>query len=260
VLAIGIALVARRARALTPDGAVAAAFMGTVAVAAGWGWGILLVAFFLSSTALSRLGASAKAERTGAIVAKGGERDAMQVVANGGVFALAALLALSDTLRAAADASTDARWIALGAGALAAAASDTWATEVGTLAGGTPRALRGWRRVAPGTSGAVSLAGTLAALAGAGAIALHVRVLGWPGDVALAVLAGGVAGSTVDTLLGATIQARRRCPRCDAPTERAVHRCGTATVADGGLAWLDNDLVNLACTIAGGLLAWSLAR
>ena len=62
--------------------------------------------------------------RTASIVAKGGERDAMQVLANGAMFAGAAFAMV---LR------PDTRWIALGAGALAASAADTWATEIGTL-------------------------------------------------------------------------------------------------------------------------------
>ena len=244
-----MAAAAWRVRALAGSGAVAATMVGAVAVGAGWGWGALLVLYFVLSSALSRLGAEAKARRTGDVVAKGGARDALQVLANGLPFAAAAVAAML---------APDPRWALAGAGALAASAADTWATEVGTLLGGTPRSVIGGRPVPPGTSGAVSAAGSLAMVAGALVVALLARVLGWPPAVVPAALVGGVAGAVADTLLGATLQARRRCPRCDASTERIVHGCGTTTRPAGGLPWLDNDLVNLLASAVGGAvaLAW----
>lgn len=240
-----VALLAHRVGSLSATGAVAAAGVGTAAVMAGWGWGALLVLFFVTSTALSRAGAEAKAMRTAAVVAKGGARDAVQVLANGGAFALLAVAAgitASQPLAAAA------------AGALAAATADTWATEVGTLAGGTPRSVRGWRAVPPGTSGAVSLAGTVALVAGAAVIAIAATLLHltrWP----LAVAAGGAAGALADTVLGGMVQQRRWCDACERATERRVHDCGRATRHSGGVAWLDNDAVNAGATVVGALVA-----
>jgi uncharacterized membrane protein len=62
-----------------------------------------------------------------------------------------------------------------------------------------------------------------------------------------------------DSLLGATVQARYRCRRCGAPAEGAAH-CGEPAQHAGGLAWLDNDGVNLAATSAGALVAAALVR
>ena len=249
LLALAIALLARRAGSLAPSGAAAAVVVGTVCAAAGWGWGALLVAFFVASSALSRLGARRKEARTAGVVAKGGARDAWQVVANGGPFAAAALLSLL---------APGEGWMVLGAGALAAATSDTWATEIGTLAGGAPRSILGLRPVPPGTSGGVTLAGTLAALAGAAFVAALAWGLRWPS--AGAILVGGIAGSTADSLLGATVQARRWCDRCGTGTERELHLCGAPTRRHGGLSWLDNDGVNLACALAGALAALAAAH
>src|SRR5689334_21770876 len=89
-----IALVARAARSLTTSGAIAATILGTLAVTVGWNWAALLILFFISSTVLSRLGRARKEERTSPILAKGAERDAIQVLANGGVFAGAAIAML----------------------------------------------------------------------------------------------------------------------------------------------------------------------
>jgi uncharacterized protein (TIGR00297 family) len=254
VLALVIALAARRVRALSRSGVAAAVVTGALCTAAGWGWAALLVAFFASSTLLSRWRAAIKTERTRGIVAKGGERDATQVLANGGPFAAAALLSLV---------APWAGWEVFGAGALAAAAADTWGTEIGTLAGGMPRALLSGRRVPPGTSGGITAAGTIASLAGATFLAV-MAMAALPGaNLALPVAAGGFGGAMMDSLLGATAQSRRRCDRCDSWTEQMIHECGTPTRHAAGLARLDNDAVNLASGIAGGLLAvaaWSLLR
>ena len=257
-IALTIVLLARRARALSASGAVAALVVGTLAITAGWGWGALLLLYFGTSTALSRYGAAVKDARTAGVVEKGGERDAMQVLANGLGFVVAAALALVPDVASSPDAM--ARVAALGAGSLAASASDTWATEVGTLRARPPRSIVTWRVVAAGSSGGVTLAGFLAAAAGAAFIALAAFAMGWSPRVAAAAAIGGLAGSTLDSLIGATVQARRWCERCERATERAVHDCGAHTRSDGGISWLGNDAVNLASGVLGGLLAMLLAR
>src|SRR6185369_3565625 len=131
---------------------------GTLSVAAGWSWGALLLTFFVTATALSKLGERKKDELAGSIVQKGGERDARQVLANGGVYALSALgyLLIPSPI-----------WYATAAGALAASTADTWSTEVGTLVGGEPVSIVSAKRVPAGTSGGVTLIGTTAAVGGA---------------------------------------------------------------------------------------------
>jgi len=250
-IALAISLLARRARSLDGAGAAVATVTGTLALLAGWRWGVLLVVYFASASALSRFGAARKDARTSSVIAKGGARDAWQVLANGGVFALAAALAVALPQH-------EQRWLALGIGALAASASDTWATEIGTLYGGTPRSILGWSPVPVGMSGGITVVGALAAFAGAAFIALVSLALGWPVRIALASVVGGIAGSTLDSVLGATLQQRRWCDRCNRPTERAVHDCGTATRAVGGLAAMNNDSVNLLCGFAGGLIALAI--
>ncbi|HEX5831407.1 MAG TPA: DUF92 domain-containing protein [Gemmatimonadaceae bacterium] len=249
-LAAAIAGGARRARSLSSGGAVAATAAGTVAMAAGWSWGALLIGYFVASTLLTRAGAAAKAARTMGMAAKGGERDAMQVLANGGPFVAAA---------AGAVVAPHPLWNALALGALATSAADTWATEVGTLAGQPPRSIVTGRPVPVGASGGVSAAGSLAAVAGAGFVVLLAGLMRWPWTVVAAGLAGGVAGAFLDSLLGATVQARRRCSDCDTTTERIVHGCGTVTTRAGGWPWLDNDGVNLASGVGGALLAAAIA-
>ena len=56
LLAVSVALAARRTRTLSTTGAITAAVVGTLSVAAGWSWGALLLTFFVTATALSSLG------------------------------------------------------------------------------------------------------------------------------------------------------------------------------------------------------------
>jgi uncharacterized protein (TIGR00297 family) len=244
VLATAIALVAFRARALSASGAVAAVVTGTLAMAAGWSWGIVLIAYFVSAALLSRFHAADRESRTGGRIEKSGPRDAMQVLVNGGVFAL---VALGDRL------SPDPLWQALGAGALGASAADTWATEIGTLARATPRSILDWRPVEVGTSGGVTAQGLVAGLAGAAFIALVTWAVRWPAISTGAALIGGILGCLLDSVLGASMQARRWCATCGTATEQRIHRCGSMTTVTGGLRWLGNDGVNAISTIGGAL-------
>jgi uncharacterized protein (TIGR00297 family) len=252
-LAAIVSLTAWHGRALTLSGAVAATLIGGIAVAAGWPWAVLLIVYFVSSAALSRLGATRKEKLTRSIVAKQGARDAWQVAANGFVFGIAALGSLATPY-------PEPGWLALGAGALAASAADTWATEIGIMYGGTPRSILHWRPVPPGTSGAISLVGSGGAVLGALTMGIVVLVMGWGFRIAAAAIIGGVAGALLDSLLGATVQSRLWCDRCGVQTEREVHDCGRRTQPIRGIQWIDNDLVNFLAGIAGGLLSLVIGR
>ncbi len=267
-----VALVAWRARALTRSGATAAFVVGTLTYAAGTiGFTLVLLAFFVSSVVLSRVGRARKRALTD--IGKGGARDAMQVIANGGI---------ATTCAVAFALTHDVRWAVAFAGAYAAATADTWATEIGTLAGQTPRSIVGFRPVATGMSGGITLPGTLAEIGGAlwiGVVAPAGLVLafigtaadfGWSstapsivviGAVEVAVIPlAGIVGATVDSLLGATVQELRRCDACDRTCETDPHVCGNPTRLVRGVRGMSNDLVNLLATAAGAAAALALAR
>src|SRR5680860_1646290 len=95
--------------------------------------------------------------------------------------------------------------------------------------------------------------GTAGSLAGAlivGLVAAAGQALGWilpevaAGTLFLILTFAGFCGSLVDSLLGATVQARLRCPACGIVTEQVVHTCGARTVRERGLGWINNDIVN----------------
>ena len=165
----------------------------------------MLLAFFVLSTLLSRRGTA---------------RNERQVLANGGVAALAALAG---------------NWLWF-AGALAAANADTWATEIGKHSRTPPRLITSWARVSAGTDGGMTLLGTVGGIAGAGLIACLSVGLGPRGSglgPGMIVAVAGIIGMLLDSLLGATLQGRVR--------------------------WMDNDAVNLAATLTGAACAALIA-
>lgn len=257
-----ISLAAYAIRSLSLSGAIASTLLGAAVFGlGGFSWAVLLVGFFVSSSLLSRLFKQRKAGMNEKY-AKGSRRDAGQVLANGGV---AGLLAIAQAVFP----SAGFLWV-MAAGTLAAVNADTWSTELGILSRVNPRLITNGQVVEKGTSGAVSLTGTIAAAGGAAFIGL-LAVLVWPayaGGASLAaapirlvvIILAGLTGAFVDSLLGATVQAIYYCPSCAKETERhPLHACGTETSQIRGWTWLNNDGVNWVCALTGALTAYLLS-
>jgi uncharacterized protein (TIGR00297 family) len=226
----------------------------------GWTWGLMLIAFFVSSSALSHFRQAQKARLAGEKFEKGGRRDVFQTLANGGAGALLAVLygLLGEPLAL----------LACFCGVMATVTADTWATELGVLNPTPPRMVTTWRVVPPGTSGGLSAYGLLASAAGALLIGLVAAVLAalelsaWLPWLLAAALLGGLAGSLTDSLIGATAQAIYRLPS-GAETERHRAADGRPFAAVRGWRWMNNDMVNLLSSLAGGAVAvgvYQLAR
>lgn len=252
-------------KSLSRSGLAAAVAMGTLLYALGSAaWFGTLLAFFVSSSALSRLKPQRKADAESGY-AKSGRRDAGQVAANGG---LGLLLCAGHALW------PHPIWWALYVGALAAVNADTWATELGGLSRRAPRSIVSGRRVAPGVSGGVTPLGLAASALGGAFIGAAGWLLlrwgsppfeggaaaGWPAAslellplVAAAGLAG-LGGSLADSWLGAVAQAMYRCRACGREVERRSH-CGEPTAFVRGWPWMTNDAVNALCSCAGAGLA-----
>lgn len=232
---VGLIWLGRRRRWLDASGALAALVVGgVVLLAGGVPAAILLGLFFLTASSLTRFRAGAKPPDGREHVPPGSRsrgRSARQVLANSASAAGAALLG---------GLVGPAQVFPVLAGCLAAATADSWATEVGTAFGGTTRLLTTWRPVAPGTSGGVSVAGSVAGLLGAATLGFSAALLAPRGTAVpsawatgLAAGAGGIGGMLADSLVGATWEGRQ--------------------------AWLDNEAVNLLATVVGGLAAWLVA-
>ena len=240
-----IAAAAYKARALTLDGAVAAALVGGIVFARG---GLpaagALLAFFGSSSWLSRVGRKRK-ELLDLAQAKGARRDAWQVLANGGIATLAIAFRQQGAF----------------VGALAAAGADTWATELVLLAHRPPRLITTLRRVPRGTSGGVTPEGLAASLGGALVVGLTWALFTrQPSGPVVATLAGTIA-ALVDSAIGATLQAGYYCQTCGTSTEDTLHReCGQHAQLRKGLPYVTNDTVNALATLTGAVIGVIVER
>ena len=113
--------------------------------------------------------------------------------------------------------------------------------------------------VPAGTNGGVTPLGTMGGavgamlVAGTGAVASGTPILLPVGTLI------GFLGMAMDSTLG-TIQGGFRCPSCNVASEWKVHRCGSATVPESGLAWLNNDGVNFLATMAAAAAGWAAWR
>jgi uncharacterized protein (TIGR00297 family) len=163
-----------------------------------------LIALFVLTFLATRFGRSKKESRR--LAERRSGRRASQIVANLGVAALCG----------------SAGWYSGCIAALAEAAADTVSSEMGQAIGGKVWLVTTWRRVAPGTDGGISVAGTgagvLAAALVVAAGAMHHAL--WP-DAALVFIAA-CAGLFFDSILGATVEK---------------------------YGWLGNDLVNFSSTL-----------
>lgn len=258
IFAAAFGLLAFGMRWLTIGGAISTFVMGLLVYWLGGGRAIVpLLAFFLSSSVLSKLGRDRKA-LSDRFVKKQGPRDAAQVWANGG--AAVGIVLLHTYLRHAWPLYKLAAIQILYLSALTAVNADTWATEIGCWVGQTPRSLRDFKPVPPGVSGGVTVAGTLGALGGALFIPLVVVQL-WPLNPAEFLVAAwaGFLGSGIDSILGASLQVQYRDPATGALTERTVVE-GRPAVRVHGLPWINNDMVNFLASLGAVLCAWLLMR
>ncbi len=262
IISLALGVIGYRRGALNGSGVVGALITGTLIFGlGGWEWGALLVAFFISSSALSFYRTRDKqglAEK----FAKGHRRDLGQALANGGAATLLAVFSRLLPLLGGRGA-WEGGWFFAAAGAMAAVNADTWATELGVLSPHLPRLITTGRRVEVGASGGVTWLGTAASLGGAlfigllGGLGLLALRQGGPtaGALLLAATLGGLSGSLCDSLLGATVQAIYWCDACQKETERQVHRCSAQTRLLRGWRWLGNDMVNFIASVLGALVA-----
>ena len=266
-----IALLARRKKALTVDGAIAAFVLGTalMSINGGWLYWSAMVVFFLTGTAVSRLGRERKRKFV-PMHEHGSERNWVQVISNGGVGLVAAILCSVTEQGAFAIAAVIS---------FAAANADTWGSEIGVLSRRAPRSILTGREITAGMSGGITVEGTFASLFGSLVIAVWfgllalvallvsgsqagtssiVRLLG----TSSVIVVFGFLGSIIDSILGASIQAQYVTAgdgsqqQQGEPTERAGGPNGPNTLVRG-VRFVTNDAVNLVsvavASAAGGL-------
>ncbi|WP_462412221.1 DUF92 domain-containing protein [Neobacillus sp. Marseille-QA0830] len=234
---------------LDKSGAIASIVVG-ISILLGFGLSglILLAVFFATSSYWSSYKKSAK-HGLEEKLAKGSTRDWRQVAANGGAAGLFSIMYIFQQ---------ESIWLIGFATSIASANSDTWASEIGSLSKREPIFIKTLKPVERGTSGAVSLLGSIAAMAGSLLIAVisfglfEMNIL-----VSLAIFIFGYIGNVVDTLIGAFYQQTYQCRVCGMTTEKHTH-CSQPTVKIKGMPFVDNDMVNFLSNFLASLAAIGL--
>ena len=196
------------ARSVSISGAVGGWFLGAILIlGAGWPMYVALLAFFILGTAATKLGYARKAN-LGLAQEGGGRRGFSHAFSNVGVAALCAV-AVSRLSRVG---ESPLEWMAvayfMGIAALATAAADTTASEIGQLLGKRAFLPLTLRRVPVGTEGAISVEGTLAGLIGgalvaaAGVLSLHYGLMQVNLGAILFITAAAFLGSWIESIAG----------------------------------------------------------
>ena len=220
---------AQRLPLLTRAGWIHAGALGTILLGSlGWqGW-LAVVLYLVLGSAVTKLGFRDK-QRRGLAEARGGSRGPENVWGSAATGAALALLI---------GAGVEPRSVLLVgfAASFAAKLADTFGSEIGKRWGRTTVLISSFRRVPPGTEGAISLEGTLASALGSLLMSVLMLALqlipSWP-LAGLVVLIGLVA-TLAESLFGALVQDR--------------------------YDWMSNELVNALQTSLAAVLAITAMR
>lgn len=259
---------------LDRSGALSALLVGFVLTMANYSFFSALLAFFISSSRLTRWGGAQK-RKIDAEYKEGGQRNWVQVFCNGGVPTELALLYMIEVgpgeIPIDFSKQYSASWMCLSLlGALACSSGDTWASEVGpVLSQSQPRLITTWKEVPAGTNGGVTPVGLVASFLGGFTVGvayfltqlllvsdLHTAGPQWP-----IMVYGGVAGllgSMLDSYLGAHMQ----YSGFDSSIGKVVGYESATTSWICGKPILDNNAVNLFSSVLVALvlpgLAWGM--
>lgn len=208
-------------RKLTVAGALTGGILaGLLYKGAGITGIVMLGAFFVAGSAATAFGRNRK-EQLGIAENNKGQRNAWQVLANGGVAAIAGLLAWLYPQQASL-------WQMAIAGSLASASADTLSSEMGSVYGKSFYNILTFKKDKCGLDGVISLEGTLWGIAGSALIALIFVIAYGYSPLAFWMVLAGFIGNMADSVLGASLERKD---------------------------WLKNDQVNFLNTLIGALVA-----
>lgn len=245
ILAV-ISLLSLKFRILDSKGVTASIIIGyLVIIFGGLNYFVILLVFFLVSAAVTRLRVKVVGE---SFVEKDWIRSWRNVLANGLAPTFAIILPI--TL------GEGSKIMAVGyLGAIGTAFADTLATEIGLLYEGKPRLITSFEKVEKGTPGAISPYGYLGGLLALILLSGLAPIAGLTfSSAALIIIFSGLLGMTIDSVLGAGVQAKYRCQTCRKIVENGFH-CGQPAEKISGIGWINTHVVNLVSTSLGAVLA-----
>jgi len=217
----------------------------------------VMLFFFFSSSLWSNLGSAQKVKLT-TNAQNVNQRDAWQILANGLVPTLLLIFWFN---------FQESIFILLFLISFAAATADTWATEIGVLSKSEPRSILGFKKVPRGTSGGITILGTMAGFGGSVAIVILGLFLfstflpfpfTWQNALLAAVL--GLTAQIFDSILGASFQAKYQCLKCKRICEEGKHCLGAGTELISGWKWMNNNVVNFLSVVIAVFVGWLVAH
>jgi uncharacterized protein (TIGR00297 family) len=249
-LALLISILSLKMKFLTRGGSIATFTLAFLIYGfGGWQWTIPILSFFISSSILSNI-RERRNPSAGSSFEKPGARDFYQVFANGG---LGGMLVVVNYIY------PDKIWYLIYAGIIASSCADTWATEIGTMSLHKTYDILKLKTVEQGTSGGVSFVGFAGAMLGAIFISLISAL--WTVKSGMSYIisftSAGFAASIIDSVLGASIQVQYRCQQCNRIVDNQIH-CGRNALKFRGIKWINNDFVNLAAGVSGGIIVFTI--
>ena len=234
VVTAGLGFVSYRLGTASVTGMLTGVLLGLLTVVFGdFGWFVVLIAFFSVGGLSTKFRYEEKLSR-GVAEDNDGARGSSNVLGNAAV-SFVAVVGFAAVARVPVDVPSVV-FIFAYAGSLAAAMSDPLSSEIGGLSD-PPRLITTLRPVPPGTDGGVTWQGEVAGVVGAAfvaGLALVLMPISGSTMVVLGVITlSGIAGMTVDSLLGATLEG-------DRIGNEAVNFLATLTgaVVSGGAAFV----------------------
>ncbi|MBA0730609.1 hypothetical protein Golax_025373 [Gossypium laxum] len=261
-----VAIRSYRRKSLDLSGALAGFLVMTIHFVAGYRFGATLLAFFFTSSMLTKVGEDKK-RRVDADFKEGGQRNWIQVLYNSGIAAVLSVLignltGWEDKCLDSNDSVLITSLIGGIIGHYSCCNGDTWSSEIGVLSDDQPRLITTFKSVRRGTNGGVTKTGLLAALAAGSVIGLTFVLVGFlttrcSNEMAMKQLlviplsaVAGLLGSIIDSLLGATLQFSGFC----SVRNKVVGKPGPTVKRISGLDFLDNNAVNLVSILLTTLL------
>jgi len=198
VLLIAVMVVCVRTGKLSVPAAITGGLVGGLVFAgARYGGICMLGTFFVLGILATAHRKDLKAKISGGLHPE--QRKTGQVLANGGVAALMALLVIIDPARGA-------MYIMMLAASLASATADTLSSELGTVYGRNFYNILTLRKEPKGLDGVVSIEGTLWGAGGAMIIAVIYAIMVGFDQRSLFIVLAGVLGNLADSVLGASLE------------------------------------------------------
>lgn len=126
--------------------------------------------------------------------------------------------------------------------------ADTLASSIGRLSKGSNFDPLTFKKMRKGESGAISTLGIAASIIGGMIIGgIHYYSGGWAYEYIIIIIMSTL-GSYVDSVMGAYLQGKYKCPKCKKDVEVDRH-CGRKAKLVNGYAFMTNDTVNLISNI-----------